>query len=103
MTVIGESAGGGSIEQYLTSRDAASTKYPLFQQAILQSPYVLPDPGQAQNQATYQKFLLLVGSPSLAAAKNAPAEALRRANYQVALDAPYGQFGFGTYKSSRNH
>ncbi|KAI4255291.1 MAG: hypothetical protein L6R42_006809, partial [Xanthoria sp. 1 TBL-2021] len=45
VTVMGESAGAGSIEYHLTARDAVSTQ-PLFQHAIMQSPFFFPDQGQ---------------------------------------------------------
>ena len=95
VTVMGESAGAGSIEYHLTSRDTVFSRRPLFQRAIMQSPFFFPDPGQVQNRATYQEFLKLTGTSSIAAAKAASAETIRTASYQIVLNAPYGQFGFG--------
>ncbi|KAL8679434.1 MAG: hypothetical protein Q9186_004264 [Xanthomendoza sp. 1 TL-2023] len=94
VTVMGISAGAGSIEYHLTSRDESSSPPPLFQQAIMQSPFFFPDQGLVRNQARLRQLLDLAGVSSLAAAKAAPVEALRRAGYRIVLDAPYGQFGF---------
>lgn len=92
---MGQSAGAGSIEYHITSRETAYSRRPLFQQAIMQSPFFFPDPGQTQNEVTYEQFLKFARAPSIAAAKSTSAEALRTANYQIVLNAPYGQFGFG--------
>lgn len=94
VTVMGESAGAGSVEYHLTARDAVSTQ-PLFQQAIMQSPFFFPDQGQIRNLATYNQFLNFAGASSLAAARTTRAESLRVANYRIVLGASYGQFGFG--------
>ena len=93
---MGESAGGGSILYLLTSPVEASRKTPLFQKAILQSPGPYPDRGVTQNRMIYQRFLELSGADSIEVARAAPAETLRKANLQIVLDAPYGQFNFGT-------
>ena len=93
---MGESAGGGSILYLLTSPVEASRKTPLFQKAILQSPGPYPDRGVTQNRMIYQRFLELSGADSIEVARAAPAETLRKANVQIVLDAPYGQFNFGT-------
>jgi len=95
VTVMGQSAGAGSIEDHITSRETAYLRRPLFQQAIMQSPFFFPDPGQTQNKGTYAQYLKFAGTPSIAAAKNASAKALRTANYQIVLNAPYEEFGFG--------
>ena len=96
VTVLGESAGAGSIQYHLTANGVTQSA-PLFQRAILQSPFFFPDPGPAQNEQTYKSFLQYSHVNSLAAAKTAPAESLRLANYQVVLNAPYGQFNFGRF------
>ena len=92
---MGESAGAGSIEYHLTSRAMRNARHPLFKQAIMQSPFFFPAPGPAQQQATFQQFLRLAGVSSTNESLGISAETLRRANYQVVLNAPYGQFGFG--------
>ena len=94
---MGESAGSSSILRHITSPQGALMRTPLFQKAILQSPFFIPDQGVGQNRETYQKFLDLSGVDSIQAAKAAPAETLRKANYEIVLNARYGQFGFGTY------
>ena len=45
-------------------------------------------------------FLELSGADSIQAAKAAPAESLRKANYEIVLNAQYGHFGFGMYAQS---
>ena len=97
VTVIGESAGSSSILLHLTSPRGAFTRSPLFHKAILQSPVSYPYSGVDQDRKTYQRFLELSGADSIQAAKAAPAETLRKANYEIVLNAQYGHFGFGTY------
>lgn len=92
---MGESAGAGSIEYHLTARAMRHERRPLFTQAIMQSPFFFPDPGPAQRQARFEQFMRLAGLSSTDTALNASAETFRKANYQVVLSAPYGQFGFG--------
>ncbi|KAL8723099.1 MAG: hypothetical protein Q9181_007359, partial [Wetmoreana brouardii] len=95
VTVMGESAGAGSIEYHATSQDTALSKNSLFQQAVMQSPFFFPDSGRVQNQMVYQNYLGAVGTSSIKGAEAASAESLRVVNYRVVLDASYGQFGFG--------
>ncbi|KAL8761586.1 MAG: hypothetical protein Q9184_002294 [Pyrenodesmia sp. 2 TL-2023] len=94
VTVMGQSAGAGSIMYHLTSSDDA-LKTPLFQQAILQSPFFFPDQGQKRSEEVAERFLYLSGADKLSDARALPAETLRAANYRMVLDAPYGQFTFG--------
>ena len=95
MTVIGESAGAGSIMHHLTANTNIVARAPLFQQAVLQSPFFFPDPGPARNEEIAQQFFRAAGVTSLSAARTLPAEILRTANCEVILSAPYGQFIFG--------
>lgn len=53
---MGESAGAGSIEYHVTSRDTALSRRSLFQRAVMQSPFFFPDPGRVQNHVAYQPF-----------------------------------------------
>lgn len=94
VTVIGESAGAGSIMFHLSS-DSNMSKPPLFQQAILQSPFFFPDPGQTRTENVAEQFFQLSGVDKLSDARAVQAETLRTANYRMVLDAPYGQFSFG--------
>jgi cholinesterase len=55
VTVIGESAGGGSIEHQITAY-AGQGEAP-FQQAILQSPGFKPKPDFTEQEAIFQKTL----------------------------------------------
>ncbi|KAI4182608.1 MAG: hypothetical protein LQ346_006542, partial [Caloplaca aetnensis] len=93
VTVIGESAGAGSIMFHLSS-DSNMSKPPLFQQAILQSPFFFPDPGQTRTENVAEQFFQLSGVDKLSDARAVQAETLRTANYRMVLDAPYGQFSF---------
>lgn len=97
VTVFGESAGAGSIMYHLTANGNIQSTRPLFQQAVLQSPFFFPDPGQAQNEKLSQQFFEVAAVDSISAARTAPAETLRTANYKVVANAPYGQFSFGTF------
>lgn len=97
VTVLGESAGAGSIMFYLTANSNIQSTRPLFQQAVLQSPFFSPDPGQAQNEKISRQFFEAAAVDSISAARTAPAETLRTANYKIVADAPYGQFTFGKF------
>ncbi|KAL8917305.1 MAG: hypothetical protein Q9208_008026 [Pyrenodesmia sp. 3 TL-2023] len=94
VTVMGESAGAGSIMYHLTSDNDAS-KPPLFQQAILQSPFFFPDQGRTRSEEVAKQFFQLPGVGKLSDARAVQAETLRSANYRMVLDAPDGQFTFG--------
>lgn len=80
---------------HLTANSNILARAPLFQQAVLQSPFFFPDPGPARNEEVARQFLRATGVNSLSAVKTLPAETLRTANYEVILNAPYGQFIFG--------
>ncbi|RFU25191.1 hypothetical protein B7463_g11146, partial [Scytalidium lignicola] len=56
ITLIGESAGGGSIMHHITAYGGMKGPVP-FQQAIMQSPGFLPVAGNSQQENTYQSVL----------------------------------------------
>ncbi|KAF2827253.1 alpha/beta-hydrolase [Ophiobolus disseminans] len=95
VTVFGESAGGGSIMHQITAYGGAKGKAP-FQQAVPQSPGWSPVQSNVQTENTYQKFLRLTNTTSLAGLRALPSEAVIRANaQQVGYDAAYGQYVYG--------
>ncbi|KAL9011347.1 MAG: hypothetical protein Q9173_003798 [Seirophora scorigena] len=112
VTVMGQSAGAGSIMYHLTAANSADNSSfsslslssktttatmapPLFQRAILQSPFFFPDPGRQRNGEVAKQFLKLSEVDTLSDARALQAEILRTSNYQIVLNAPYGQFAFG--------
>lgn len=95
VTVFGESAGGGSIMHQITAYGGSQGPAP-FQQAILQSPGWLPTTSNYVQEQTFNRFLNLTNTTSLAELRNAPSDVLIKANaLQVFLDASYGTFIYG--------
>ncbi|KAK6525141.1 hypothetical protein TWF694_005287 [Orbilia ellipsospora] len=95
VTVMGESAGAGSITHHLIAN--GGTIDPLFTKAIIQSPAWLPqyDPGQLETQ--YASFEARAGcaGKGLPCLRNLPTEIIDTANRGVISSQPYGMFGFG--------
>ncbi|KAH6714768.1 carboxylesterase family protein-like protein, partial [Leptodontidium sp. MPI-SDFR-AT-0119] len=95
VTIFGESAGGGSIMHQITAYGGTKGKVP-FQQAIPQSPGWWPSQSNVQTENTYQTFLRLTNTSSLAELRALPSEALIRANaQQVVYESAWGQFTYG--------
>lgn len=95
VTVFGESAGGGSIMHQMTAYGGLKGKVP-FQKAIPQSPGWSPVQSNVQTENTYQKFLRLTNSKSLADLRALSSEAIMRANaQQIAYDPTYGGYVYG--------
>ncbi|OJJ45549.1 hypothetical protein ASPZODRAFT_152607 [Penicilliopsis zonata CBS 506.65] len=95
VTVMGESAGGGSIEHQITAFGGSRGPAP-FQQAILQSPGWYPVPEQDEQEDTLQEFLGLLNVSTIAQARSLPSSDLIAANaYQVAKTQLYGTFKYG--------
>lgn len=100
VTVIGESAGGGSIMHQITAYGGLKGKVP-FQQAIAQSPGWIPQPSNYQNEAVFQQTLAyasLVSKKSvttLAELRNLTTAELYYTNYAVTGLSPYGSFTYG--------
>lgn len=101
MTVLGESAGAGSIMHQITAYGGAQGSAP-FSQAILQSPGFPPVPGNAEQEATFQS--VLTQAQSLISSDITDVAALRDVDFEtlaglntivVARSAPYGTFTFG--------
>ena len=94
MTVIGESAGGGSTLHQITAYGGLKGKVP-FQQAIVQSPGFQPVPSAIEEEAIYQKFLSTAGVSNLQDARALSTEELQFVNYKIVNESyPYGTFTF---------
>ena len=95
VTVVGESAGGGSIMHHITAFGGLKGPAP-FQQAVPQSPGWQLIVGAVQQEKTFTAFLKLLNVTTLAEARSLPSEALITANAaQVGLQSSYGQFTYG--------
>ncbi|ELR09469.1 hypothetical protein VC83_00616 [Pseudogymnoascus destructans] len=100
VTVIGESAGGGSIMHQITAYGGLKGKVP-FQQAIVQSPGWVPSPSNYQNEAVFQKtlsFASLIAQKQVATVddlRNLTTEQLYYTNYAVTGLSNYGTFTYG--------
>ncbi|KAG4439719.1 hypothetical protein IFR05_004797 [Cadophora sp. M221] len=100
VTLIGESAGGGSILHQITAFGGFGGKSP-FQQGILQSAGFFPIPSNQQQEDAYQKTLqyatLIAGRPILTvdALRNLTDEQLYQVNAAVVGTSPYTLFKYG--------
>ena len=93
VTVLAESAGAGST-LYHTLKSPKNEKA-LFQQAIIQSPYIQEISLQMQQQAA-KGFLSNANVSTVSDARNLPQSALVLANALTIAPAEYGDFVFGT-------
>lgn len=94
VTVIGESAGAGSIINHITAYGGTKGVAP-FHQAIAQSPFLQPIPVVLQNQ-TYDSILRTANVSTFAALKSLSTSKLQTVNALVAGNAePYGTWVFG--------
>jgi cholinesterase len=94
VTVIGESAGGGSVMHQITAYGGSRGKVP-FQQAIVQSPGYQPMPSAKGQEAVYQKFLETANVATLNDARDLSSEELQFVNYKIVEESyPYGTFTF---------
>ncbi|KAJ5544480.1 Carboxylesterase type B [Penicillium sp. DV-2018c] len=95
VTVMGESAGAGSILHQITAYGGTRGASP-FQQAIIQSPGWVPVISEEQQEGTLQQFLEILNVSTIDQARKLPSEKLIAANaYQVATKSPWGQFTYG--------
>ncbi|KUJ06338.1 alpha/beta-hydrolase [Mollisia scopiformis] len=93
VTVMGESAGGGSTIHQVTAYGGLKGPSP-FSQAIIQSGAFLPVPGTVRPERIYQKFLTRGNLTNLTEARAAPTEQLQLANAILVGEAPFGDFTF---------
>ena len=98
VTVIGESAGAGSIVSHLTAFGGVDGTNS-FQRAIIQSPAIKP----AQNVALYtrlwQDLLAVSNTSSYAELRQLPTEDLQAINTAMVGAAPFASSVFGNYLS----
>ncbi|KAJ5638973.1 uncharacterized protein N7484_006835 [Penicillium longicatenatum] len=94
VTLIGDSAGAGSIMHQITAYGGKGGPS-RFQQAILQSPAWVPMPDTKQPEQTLQNFLQLLNVSTLDEARQLPSETLIAANaYQIATQSKWGDFTY---------
>ena len=94
VTVIGESAGGGSIMHQITAFGGLKGPVP-FQQAILQSPAFQNFVSNLQQETTFDVFLSLLNVSTLEEARQLPSSALIKANIIQVANSSYGYSTFG--------
>ena len=94
VTVIGESAGGGSIMHQITAYGGLKGPVP-FQQAIPQSPGFFPITSNNQQEGVLNDFLGLLNVSSIQEARQLPSSALIQANYLQVANSSYGMFTYG--------
>lgn len=93
VTLLGESAGGGSTIHQITAYGGLKGRVP-FQQAISQSGAFLMVPTNERQEWIFQKFLSLSGVDTLQEARNLSSEKLQLVNAILIGEAPYGDFTF---------
>ncbi|KAJ5905017.1 uncharacterized protein N7473_001933 [Penicillium subrubescens] len=95
ITVMGESAGGGSIMHQVTAYGGNAGPSP-FKQAIIQSPGWVPIMDDEQPEQTLQQFLGILNVSTIEEARNLSSEKLIAANsYQIATKSEWGSFIYG--------
>ncbi|KAJ4393069.1 hypothetical protein N0V93_002276 [Gnomoniopsis smithogilvyi] len=94
VTVMGESAGGGSILHHLTAYGGEQDA-PLFQQAILQSPAYVPRPYKSQAEDSFSVLLEAANISTLADLVELDTYDLQVANKLSQNSDFYGTFQFG--------
>ncbi|PYI03941.1 alpha/beta-hydrolase [Aspergillus sclerotiicarbonarius CBS 121057] len=96
ITVLGESAGAGSIMHHITAFARERDERDLFQRAILQSPAFIPIPDFEQQDLAFHQFLNILNVSSLDQARNLSSQTLIAANaYQVGRYSVYGSNIYG--------
>lgn len=94
VTVIGESAGGGSILHQITAFGGLQGPVP-FQQGVLQSPGFQNVASNLQQETTFDAFLSLLNVGTIEEARQLPSSALIKANIIQVANSSYGDFTFG--------
>ncbi|UKZ52962.1 hypothetical protein TrVGV298_006748 [Trichoderma virens] len=93
VTVMGVSAGGGSVMHQITAY--GGQKPAPFRRAIPQSAGLVPVPGNRKAEQAFDGFLELLNVTTLAEARALPSEKLVAANMKQVANAPYGGFVHG--------
>lgn len=97
VTVMGASAGAGSIMHHITSHGGQG-EGPYFNQAVLFSPAFLPAPTMYNPLEATRDFLSLLNVSSVAEARDLPSETLIATNaLQIYSHATYGGNMYGPY------
>lgn len=96
VTVIGESAGGGSIMAHLSAFGGIDGVSP-FQQAIMQSPAMKPATTAARYETLYADFLEAAGVSGYAEARGLSEEELMGVNTAMVGQAAFADTVFGAY------
>lgn len=94
VTVIGESAGGGSILHQITAFGGLQGPAP-FQQAVLQSPGFQSLASNQQQELIYEAYLKLLNVSSVAEARKLSYSTLQKANILQVGGSSYGLFTYG--------
>lgn len=94
VTVIGESAGGGSIMHHITAFGGLHGPVP-FKRAIIQSAAFNPVPSNFMQQQAFDKYLSLLNVKTIAEARRLPSNALIAANIVAVGRSTYGSATFG--------
>lgn len=94
VTVMGESAGGGSVMHHITAFRGGKGRAP-FKRAIPQSPFLPTMPGLERQEKLYQKVLSAADVASFSELQKLSSVALQAANSLVVSRASYGDFVFG--------
>lgn len=90
VTVMGESAGGGSLMHQITAYGGLKGPVP-FQQAILQSPGFVPIVSNLQQETVFQTFLDLAGATSVEELRQLSTAQLIQANILLIANSTYGR------------
>ncbi|KAI9706591.1 MAG: hypothetical protein M1836_003598 [Candelina mexicana] len=94
VTVMGESAGGGSIMHHITAYGGSGPPA-LFHQAIPQSAAWYPMTSDTQQENMTHQFLNAAGVSTIEEARRLPMQKLRDASSLLIQEAEYGQYFFG--------
>ncbi|KAB8267956.1 carboxylesterase family protein [Aspergillus minisclerotigenes] len=94
VTVMGVSAGSGSIFHQLTAYKGLQGPS-LFQRAILQSPAWEPNYDSDKQEQTFRQYLKLLNVSTIEEARQLPSEKLIAANTHQVSGSPYGTFTYG--------
>jgi len=94
VTVIGESAGGGSIIHQITAFGGLHGPAP-FQQAVLQSAAFQNIASNFQQEQTFDTFLTLLNVSTIEEVRQLPSSALITANIVQVANSSYGDFTWG--------
>ena len=94
VTVLGQSAGGGSIMHQITAFGGNKGPVP-FQQAVTQSPGFQPFVSNHQQEGIFDQYLALLGVSTIEEARQLSFTDLAQANAIQVGGSAYGQFTYG--------